>query len=161
MLTWQLTLGETVLRLGMAVLLGGMLGLEREAMRKAAGLRTHMMVSLGAAAFTLVTFEIFEAVMGMMDQTRSDPIRIVEGVIGGVGFLGAGTIIRSRGSLEGVTTASSIWVVGAVGLSCGAGYFHVAAIITGLAIVIISGIGRLQDRFFPDSRKKASPSRED
>jgi putative Mg2+ transporter-C (MgtC) family protein len=131
----------------MAVLLGSVLGIEREVMGKPAGLRTHMMVSLGAAAFTLVTLEIFSSVRVMMENTRSDPLRIVEGIIGGIGFLGAGTIIRSRGSVEGITTAASIWVVGAVGLACGAGYFQVAAVIVAFAMLIISGVGRLEDRF--------------
>ncbi len=158
----DLTLGQITLRLLLAVLLGAVLGIEREVMGKPAGLRTHMMVSMGAAAFTLVTLEIFSSVRQVMENTRSDPIRIVEGIIGGIGFLGAGTIIRSRGSVEGITTAASIWVVGAVGLACGAGYFKVAGIIVAFAMVIISGVGRLEDRFIRRSennrRRRARPA---
>ncbi len=158
----DLTLGQITLRLLLAVLLGAVLGIEREVMGKPAGLRTHMMVSMGAAAFTLVTLEIFSSVRQVMENTRSDPIRIVEGIIGGIGFLGAGTIIRSRGSVEGITTAASIWVVGAVGLACGAGYFKVAGIIVAFAMVIISGVGRLEDRFIRrgenNRRRRARPA---
>jgi putative Mg2+ transporter-C (MgtC) family protein len=144
---FNLTFTEIVIRLILAIVLGAVIGLEREFSGKPAGLRTHMMVSLGAAAFTVVTLQVFGAVMGAMEQTRADPIRIVEGIIGGIGFLGAGTIIRARGTVEGITTAAGIWVVGAVGLACGAGYKLVALAIVVFAVVIIGGIGRLEDRF--------------
>jgi putative Mg2+ transporter-C (MgtC) family protein len=147
----DLTLEETLIRLGLAVLLAGALGLERELVGKPAGLRTHMMVALGAAAFTLITLQIYGAVAAT--ALRSDPLRIVEGVIGGIGFLGAGTIIRSRGSVEGITTAASIWVVGGIGLACGAGFFREAAIVTAMALIIVSGVGLLAARLFHRQRK--------
>ena len=104
---------EVVTRLALALLYGGLIGWEREVARKPAGLRTHMMVSLGSAAFTLVSFELAAAARER-DGMASDPIRIVEGVTAGVGFLGAGSIIQSRGSVEGITTAAGLWVVGAI-----------------------------------------------
>lgn len=142
----ELSFQHILLRLGAAILLGGLLGLERELSGKPAGLRTHMLVALGAAAFSVVTLEVYAAVAEQ--ATRADPLRIVEGIIGGIGFLGAGTIIRSRGSVEGITTAASIWVVGGIGLACGVGLFPEAAVISVLALIIVSVMGRVGNRFF-------------
>lgn len=156
----DLTLQEMVIRLGLAVALAGVVGLERELSGKPAGLRTHMMVALGAAAFTLITLQVYDAVAAT--ATRSDPLRIVEGIVGGIGFLGAGTIIRSRGSVEGITTAAGIWVVGSIGLACGAGYYREAALVTALALLIVGGVGRLANRLFhrrhAARRNQSSPS---
>jgi putative Mg2+ transporter-C (MgtC) family protein len=115
---------HTLLRLGeqmaLALLCGAALGWEREAKRKPAGLRTHMLVALGACAFTLAT-NIMVAGGGREAASVVDPARTVAGIIGGIGFLGAGTIIRSGSHVEGITTAATIWVTGAVGLACGIG----------------------------------------
>lgn len=137
--------GEVVSRLALALVYGGLLGWEREAKKKPAGLRTHMMVSLGAAAFTLVSFELAAAARER-DGMASDPIRIVEGVTAGVGFLGAGSIIQSRGSVEGVTTAAGLWVVGAIGIACGGGHYLLATTTAVLAFVILAGLGLIESR---------------
>lgn len=146
---FEISLLEILLRLFLSVVLGAILGVERERSRKPAGLRTHMLVSLGAAAFTLVTVEVFVSVRSSMEQTRADPIRIVEGIVGGIGFLGAGAIIRARGSVEGITTAAGIWVVGAVGVACGLGLYVIGGLTVFFALVILSLVGMLEGRFFP------------
>jgi putative Mg2+ transporter-C (MgtC) family protein len=139
---------ESVVRLALAIVLGGALGLEREWSRKAAGLRTHMMVSLGAASFTLVALEVYgELVRGSHEIARPDPLRIIEGVIGGIGFLGAGSIIRGAGSIEGLTTAGSLWFVGSVGVAVGTGNYRIAAVAVGMGLVVLQGIGWIERRF--------------
>lgn len=141
---------EVVTRLGLALLFGGALGAEREAMQKPAGLRTHMMVSLGSAAFTLVSFEL-AAAAGQSGGMHGDPIRIVEGVTAGVGFLGAGSIIQGRGSVEGITTAAGLWVVGAIGIACGGGHYLLATTTAVLAFAILAGLGFIESRAKRDS----------
>ena len=135
---WYQTL-ELVARIVLSILLGAVLGWEREARNKPAGLRTHMMVSMGAAAFAPPTLELFEPATAN-SQSQVDPLRIVEGVIGGIGFRGAGTIIRSRGAVEGITTAASIWVAGAIGVACGAGYYQIAVITAFFGWLILRGL---------------------
>src|SRR5262249_55755853 len=124
----------------LALVLGGLLGLEREWRRKPAGLRTHMMVALGAATFTLVTLRLY----AHLDGTRADPSRVVEAVVTGLGFLGAGSIIQSRGSVEGLTTAGSLWLAGGVGLAAGFGDLWVALCAVGFGLVVLYALGRLE-----------------
>ncbi|WP_156427958.1 MgtC/SapB family protein [Thiohalocapsa sp. ML1] len=134
---------ELALRLGAAAGLGLLLGLERELRGKAAGLRTHMLVCLGSAAFLLVALHIVHAESGDLG-TSVDPSRVIQGVIGGVGFLGAGSIIQSRGSVHGLTTGAGIWIAGAVGLACGFGDFVLAGLVTGFAVVIVVVLGFIE-----------------
>jgi putative Mg2+ transporter-C (MgtC) family protein len=135
---------DMLLRLVAAAGLGGIIGLDREVRGMAAGLRTHMLVALGATAFLLVGFEILFATAQGDPSARIDPTRIVQGVIGGIGFLGAGSIIRSGGTIQGITTGASIWVAGAIGVSCATGNVPLAAMVTALAAVIIIGLGFLE-----------------
>ena len=114
---------EIILRLVLATVAGGLIGLEREVVHKPAGIRTHMLVCLGSALFMLVTLETFP----------TDVVRIIAGVATGIGFLGAGTIFKAKDDVHGLTTAASIWSVSAVGLSIGLGYY----LITIIAVVLI------------------------
>jgi putative Mg2+ transporter-C (MgtC) family protein len=140
----NLPLVDLVTRLGLATLFGMIIGLEREWRQKPAGLRTHMLVSLASAAFTIITFELFQASLEMAPDSKGDPVRVIEGVIAGVAFLGAGTIIQGRGEVKGLTTGASIWLAGATGLACGGGYYVIAGITVGLAVVILAVLGLLQ-----------------
>lgn len=128
---------DIALRLGVACLIGLVLGLDRELQGKAAGLRTHMLVCLGAAITTVIAFELFFTLDDLQEGTRADPIRTIEGVAAAIGFLGAGVIIQSRGAVHGLTTAANIWVAGALGMACGAGYYTIALIGFVLAVVIL------------------------
>ena len=125
-------------RLGMAALLGGLLGAERELAHKAAGLRTHMMVALGAAL--LVVFPI-EAGIAIGDLSR-----VIQGVVTGIGFIGAGTILKRAQSDEvlGLTTAASIWLTAAVGLAAGAGRLWLPLMATMMAFGILHVMRRLE-----------------
>ena len=130
-------LAEVALRLALAAVLGGAVGLERELREREAGLRTHLLVSLGAAAFTLVSaygFRDFQ--YGSREGITLDPTRIAAQIVTGIGFLGAGAIIRQGLSVRGLTTAATLWVVAAIGLASGAGYYSVAVI--GTALVLFS-----------------------
>ena len=121
-----------VLRLGMAVILGGLLGYERERMGKAAGLRTHMLVALGAAIFVLVPLQ-----NGMQ---VGDLSRVLQGVIAGIGFLGAGAIIKlsDEREIRGLTTSASIWMTAAIGVAAGMGREATAVLSTLLALMVFS-----------------------
>lgn len=149
---------ELVVRLLLALLLGGLIGIERELSEKPAGLRTHIMVALGSAAFTLIGFQLYASLSDATDQVaRIDPIRIVEGIAGGIGFLGAGAILHSQGAVEGLTTAASIWLSGAVGVACGGGSYHVALVSTGFALGTLYLLGRVERRLhrWRERRRKA------
>lgn len=134
------------IRLSAAAGLAAVIGLERELRGRPAGLRTHMLVSLGAAAFLLVGYEILFATAEGDPSARIDPTRIVEGVIGGIGFLGAGSIIRSGGSVHGITTGAAIWIAGAIGVACATGNLVLAVMVTVLALIIVLVLGYVQSR---------------
>lgn len=131
----------------LAIALGAGIGLDRELLNKPAGLRTHILVSLAAAVFTVITFELYEQLNAVADEPNLDAIRIIEAVTAGVAFLAAGAIIQSRGSVSGLTTGASMWMAGAVGVACGAGFYGIAIIGTVLAIVVLSALGWLESRF--------------
>jgi putative Mg2+ transporter-C (MgtC) family protein len=116
---------EALLRLFVAAVLGGAIGLERELRERQAGLRTHLVVSVGSALFTLVSAYGFHNFDG-----KVDPTRIAAQIVSGIGFLGAGAIIRQGLSVRGLTTAASLWLVAAIGMAAGAGYWDGALIAT-------------------------------
>jgi putative Mg2+ transporter-C (MgtC) family protein len=121
-------------RLALALLLSGLIGFEREAGGKPAGMRTHMLVCMGSTLFMLISMNAPGFFPG---ATTVDPGRIAAQVVTGVGFLGAGTIIRAGGSVRGLTTAASIWAVSAIGLAVGVGYYMAAVVATALALAVL------------------------
>jgi putative Mg2+ transporter-C (MgtC) family protein len=126
---------EVTIRLVLAAVLGGAVGLERELREREAGLRTHLLVSVGAAVFTLVSaYGFSDFRYGMGSGLTLDPTRIAAQIVTGIGFLGAGAIIRQGLSVRGLTTAATLWVVAAIGLASGAGYYSVAVIGTGIVL---------------------------
>lgn len=138
--------GEIALRLVTAALCGGLIGWNRQREDKPAGLRTHILVSLGAASFTVVMFDLFQRYPGAAGSPVGDPSRIVQGIATGIGFLGAGSIIRTGGSVRGITTAAGIWVMGAVGVACGAGSYYIAVLTVGLAFLVLTLARKLERR---------------
>ena len=141
---------EMAFRLTLAILFGLIVGWEREAEDKPAGLRTHMLVSLGAASFMLATLDLAAGPLRFTEDTSIDPSRIVQGVITGIGFLGAGCIIRGNADVRGLTTGASVWVVGAAGVACGGGLYVVAAMIAFFTLIVLS-FNRLSSVVKPDS----------
>jgi putative Mg2+ transporter-C (MgtC) family protein len=147
---------DIVIRACIAVLGAGALGWQREMYGKPAGLRTQMMVALGASLFTMVTLTLHREGIDAGLEEGPDPLRVIQGIVTGIGFLGAGTIIESRGSVKGMTTAATIWVVGGYGIACGLGYYVIAATGVVLALAVLSAVGKLEDRFISHSERSAS-----
>lgn len=131
------------LRLAIAVILGGIIGLERELAARPAGLRTHMMIALAAALLTLVTFELLALPSLAAYTGKSDPLRLIEAVTAGVAFLAAGTIFTSKGQVNGLTTGAGMWLAGAIGLACGMGHLPLAGMATVLALLILTLVGAM------------------
>jgi len=130
---------DVLLRIAVAMLCGIMIGWERESQGKPAGLRTNTLICLGACMYMMLgTFVSLPGIAG------SDPSRIGAQVVTGVGFLGAGTIIRGRGSIHGLTSAATIWVAAAVGVTCGAGFVFSALLFTLALLIVLMGLGRLE-----------------
>jgi putative Mg2+ transporter-C (MgtC) family protein len=126
---------DAFLRLLLACALGGMVGFERELRDREAGIRTHLLVSLGSALFTIISaYGFHEFLAGGGNIVRADPTRIAAQIVTGIGFLGAGAIIREGISIRGLTTAATLWVVAAIGMGCGAGYYWPAAAATALTL---------------------------
>ncbi len=128
----MLTNQDILLRFVLALIASAAIGLEREKTKHAAGMRTHMLVCVGATLITLVSMDVFP----------EDPARIAAGIVTGIGFLGAGTIFRDKNNVRGLTTAASIWAVAGVGLALGAGALFIAAVGT-IAVFITLELGRV------------------
>lgn len=145
-----LTLSVTgvLLRLGLATLLGGAIGLERERLDRAAGLRTHAVVSLAAALFMLVSAYSFPEAASSPRVAPHDPTRIAAQVVSGIGFLGGGIIFLRKNTVRGLTTAASIWTVAGIGLAAGSGLYVVAAAATGFTLLVQAGLRPIEYRLF-------------
>ena len=149
---WHISNLEMTIRLLLALVLGGLIGLERELGGHSAGFRTHILVCLGSAAIALLSMYGFAA-FSVDPNVRLDPARLAAQVISGIGFLGAGTILRTGLTISGLTTAASLWVVAAIGLSAGAGFYYGAGILTLLVVVSLFFLNKMEKRF---SRAKAT-----
>lgn len=134
---------EMLGRLALATLLGGLIGLERETRRQPAGLRTHMVVSIGSCLIMLVSLYMWKEV----DPERADPARIAAQVVTGIGFLGAGAILRYGISVRGLTTAAALWTASGIGLAVGAGYWKAAVAATGFTIMAIFVFDKFEKSF--------------
>ncbi|WP_337174715.1 MgtC/SapB family protein [Paludisphaera sp.] len=141
-----MTTADLAIRLTTAATLGGLVGLERHRADKAAGLRTHMLVSLGASLFMIVSAHGFDDSLrpGTVDL---DPSRVAAQVVSGIGFLGAGAIVRRKDVVVGLTTAASVWAVAAVGLAAGGGLYAAAAASTALILLTLTAVRKVEDAF--------------
>ena len=126
-----------MLRLFIAALFGGLIGLEREYRAKEAGFRTHFLVALGSALFMLLSQYGFEGILSTGQNVRLDPSRIASQVVSGIGFIGAGTIIFQKHIVRGLTTAAGLWVTAAIGMSTGAGLFILSLLATVLVLICL------------------------
>ncbi|MGR3591633.1 MAG: MgtC/SapB family protein [Limimaricola soesokkakensis] len=125
------------MRLLAAIVLTGLIGLEREWQGKPAGLRTHILVGLAAALFVMLGQEVTHLDFGGTDDMRIDPLRLIEAVTAGVAFLAAGIIFTARGQVRNITTGASLWLSGAVGLGCGGGQIPLAAMASVMVILVL------------------------
>lgn len=135
--------GELLLRLILSAIIGGLIGMEREANNRPAGLRTHVLVTLGSTLVMLISMYGFS---GM--QVQGDPARLAAQVVSGIGFLGAGTILRTGNSIKGLTTAASLWVCGCIGLAIGNGYYLGGLITAGVVLFTLISLGFLEKKIF-------------
>lgn len=160
-----MALSEIGLRLGAALALGGLLGLERERKHRPAGLRTIILISLGSAAFMLLGHEAIVASIALARDdaaghpgtpppvmTGADISRIIQGLIGGIGFLGAGAVIQNKKAVRGLTTAAAVWCTAAIGASCGLGLYKLAAVLAAAALFTLIVLERVEDAYFPESK---------
>ena len=140
---------DIFMRFGMALILGTLLGIQREYRGKAAGMRTYGLVTLGAALFTYVS------IFGFANTAGSDPARVAANVVVGIGFLGAGLIIfrPDQQHIEGLTTAAGMWVAAGIGMACGTGMYEVAVIVTALALFTLEVLGKIEVEKFRPSKK--------
>ncbi|MDD5130293.1 MAG: MgtC/SapB family protein [Candidatus Omnitrophica bacterium] len=125
---------QMMLRLFLTLVLSGLIGWERQLHRRDAGLRTHILVALGSCLIMLTSLYVFDI---YKDQVSLDPVRIAAGVVTGIGFLGAGTIIRESDKVRGLTTAASLWVVAGIGLAVGIGFIKIAIWTTFLVLIVL------------------------
>lgn len=150
---------EFLIRLFVAVVLGFALGLERELTNKYAGLRTHILVSLGACVFTLLSIYGFPTFAQgdnvIIDQATGvrDTARIAAQIVTGIGFIGAGTVLRNGPMVFGLTTAATLWIAASIGMACGTGLYDVAVISTILSVVVLTIIRVFEKRILPSSGK--------
>ena len=128
----------------LTLLVSILLGLEREIRHKDAGVRTHVLVGLGSMLIVLTSIHIF---LLYKDVAPIDPTRMITGVVTGIGFLCAGTIIRSEASISGLTTAATLWIVSCLGIAIGAGYYEAAVLITFIALFMLTGLKVLEQLF--------------
>jgi len=138
-----MTDSQIIIRLILSMLLGGLIGLERQIHRRTAGLRTHILVSLGSCLIMLTSLYVFDI---YKDKVPLDPGRIAAGVITGIGFLGAGAIIRDREGVKGLTTAASLWVVAAIGLATGCGFYTASLVTTLLTLIVLFFLRYIEDK---------------
>ena len=138
-----------ILAVVLAAVLGGVVGIEREFRRKAAGLRTNVLICVGAAVFTIIS----KKMGGPNEQSTT---RIAAQIVTGVGFLGAGAIIRDQGGILGLTTAATIWLVASIGMGCGAGFYMLALATTVIAVAVLLGLSKVETAIKKwESKKKA------
>lgn len=136
----HVVLTSTIERLALAAALGGIIGLERELRHKAAGLRTNMLICFGSAMFTVLSAQ-------MADRFGGDNVRIASQIIPGIGFIGAGAILRERGSVTGLTTAATIFVAASVGMAAGGGFYITASFATVVILLALAALGKLERHF--------------
>lgn len=150
---------EFIIRLFMAIVLGFALGLERELTNKYAGLRTHILVCLGACIFTLLSIYAFPtfATGDNVDVAQAtgirDTSRVAAQIVTGIGFIGAGTVLRNGPMVFGLTTAATLWIAASIGMACGAGIFDVAIIATVLSVAVLTLIRIFEKQILPSSGK--------
>lgn len=139
-------------RLGTALVLGGVLGLERERKNRPAGFRTMILISLGSAGYMIAAQEIIRmSVPALTPATSAAELsRVLQGLIGGVGFLGAGAVLQSKKTVRGLTTAAAVWVTACVGAAAGFGLYQLAILVSTLTLFTLVVLGWFEDKYFPE-----------
>ena len=149
----MIDVGEIALRLGIATLAGLLLGLDQEMRGMPAGLRTHGLVALSSAAITVSAFQMY-AQLG--PEAEVDPLRVTQGLAQAIGFIAAGIIFASRGTVRNVTTAANLWLASAIGIAAGAAQFDIVGIAFALGLLLLVVVGQVERRLLPDEGKGRS-----
>ena len=147
----QIENADILLRIIFSIILGSIIGLERELTNKSAGLRTQIMVCLGSCLFTILSIYGFSTAVTL--YPLGDPSRVAAQIITGIGFIGAGTVLRQGLTVTGLTTASTLWIVAAIGMACGCGKLNIAIVSTILAVAILVLIRILEMKIMPKNLK--------
>lgn len=153
-----LTDAELATRIGAALALGALVGIERERKHRPAGFRTMILISIGSAGFVLLSLESIAALgspggvaaPGFPAQGQAEISRVLQGLIGGIGFLGAGAVIQNKRAVRGITTAAAVWVVAAIGAACGLGLYHLATMLAIATLFTLVVLEFVEDRYFPE-----------
>lgn len=141
---YKLTISEIFIRLLLSILFSGLIGLEREKNNSSAGLKTHILVSMGATIIALIQIDVMSLVAASPESNiRVDAVRLIAQVVSGIGFLGAGTILTTKRSIVGLTTAASIWGVSGIGLALGMGFYEISIIGSLLILAVLVGFKRI------------------
>lgn len=138
---------DLLTRLGVAAILGLVLGLDREVRGHAAGLRTHGLICFSAAAMTVSIIALYNQLGGV----RMDPLRVFEATGAFIGIIGAGLIVFSKGQVKNLTTAAHLWLVAVVGIACGAGQWPLVAVGIGVSLILLTVLWFVEKRYFPDT----------
>ncbi|MBY0309428.1 MAG: MgtC/SapB family protein [Phycisphaerales bacterium] len=151
----MLTAQEVAVRVGAAMVFGGVVGLERERKRRPVGFRTMILISMGSAAFMIVARDVIAqsgtvTVPGGGVVGPAEMSRVLQGLIGGIGFLGAGAVIQNKRAVRGLTTAAAVWVTAAIGAACGMGLYMTAGIVAGFTLFTLVVLEGVENRFFPE-----------
>lgn len=144
---------EILIKLCIAVVCGGLVGLERDIHHKAAGFRTHILVCLGATVFTILSSEFHQIIDGQ-DYFSHDPARISSAIVTGIGFIGAGAVMKSGYGVHGITTAASLWISAAIGMAIGIGFFEIAVVSTFLALFTLFVLNKVEQLFLKHSYRR-------
>lgn len=142
----DVTIQEAIVRLALAVALSTVVGIDREVRHKPLGLRTNMLVALGAASFSLMALQLVDLMRDSPAIVQIDPVRVMEAIVGAIGFLGAAAIIQGRFEVVGATTGASIWIVGALGMACGFGFYALAFAIGAAGLLVLTVLGLITHR---------------
>jgi putative Mg2+ transporter-C (MgtC) family protein len=154
---------EIAIRIGGALLCGALVGLERERKHRPAGFRTMILISLGSCGFVLLGAETVARVgidttavlpAGAPIPGQAEMSRVIQGLMGGIGFLGAGAVLQSKKAVRGLTTAAAVWVVAALGAACGCGLYNLAIILGAATMFTLIVLDLVEDRFFPDPEEQ-------
>lgn len=155
----QLSATEMALRVGAALLCGALVGIERERKQRPAGFRTMILISLGSCGFLLIGHEamaqlsaaqIAQLPPGAPAPGQAEISRVLQGLMGGIGFVGAGAVLQSKRAVRGVTTAAAVWVVAALGAACGLGLYRLAIILSAATLFTLIVLDVVENRYFPD-----------
>lgn len=152
-----LATGEIAMRVGAALLCGALVGLERERKHRPAGFRTMILISLGSCGFVLLGIESVGRISEVAKLAPGQPLpgqaemsRIIQGLMGGIGFLGAGAVIQNKRAVRGLTTAAAVWVVSALGAACGFGFYTLAMILGVATLFTLTVLDHVEERYFPE-----------